>query len=120
MGRAPPCGGSEDSRKTTLGVNRSTRHRYGPSAFLHHRLAVQSTKQTNNRAETRKSNRDNPARRWRSADPPPPFARAYPAGQGSSHAAKSALYRRQALIGRYHLLTGELAGRHTGANHIDP
>src|SRR5215471_7103058 len=44
MGRAPPCGGSEDSRKTTLGVNRSTRHRYGPSAFLHHRLAVQSTK----------------------------------------------------------------------------
>src|SRR5215831_18960990 len=35
------------------------------------------------RAETRKSNRENPARRWRSADPPPPFARAYPRGPES-------------------------------------
>src|SRR5215510_6926907 len=32
------------------------------------------------RAGTRRSNRENPARRWRSADPPPPFARAYPPG----------------------------------------
>src|SRR5712692_2953587 len=36
------------------------------------------------RAETRRSTRENPARRWRSAGPPPLSARAYPRGQGRS------------------------------------